>query len=143
MLMYTFIVFVVAPLMIATGPVMSPAVVGRYPWYPKLFGGRQAARSIHFIGMEIFVVFIVMHVALVFVVHPAAIADDRPGMDVAVFREVGEGWRWIKNADPAQGREIGNIRFEGNTAYYSTCSDDWIGYRCLDGARYRDLDLGR
>ena len=81
--------------------------------------------------------------ALVFVVHPAAIADDRPGMDVAVFREVGEGWRWIKNADPAQGREIGNIRFEGNTAYYSTCSDGWIGYRCLDGARYRDLDLGR
>ena len=35
------------------------------------------------------------------------------------------------------------IRFEGNTAYYSTCSDGWIGYRCLDGARYRDLDLGR
>ena len=37
-------------MMIVTGPVMSPAVVGRYPWYPKLFGGRQAARSIHFLG---------------------------------------------------------------------------------------------
>jgi methionine sulfoxide reductase catalytic subunit len=69
-LMYFGVVFILAPLMIVTGPVMSPAVVGRYPWYPKLFGGRQAARSIHFIGMALFVVFAVMHVALVFVVHP-------------------------------------------------------------------------
>lgn len=70
MLMYSFIVFVVAPLMILTGPVMSPAVVGQYPWYAKIFGGRQAARSIHFIGMAIFAVFVVMHVALVLIVHP-------------------------------------------------------------------------
>ena len=69
-IMYFVIVFVVAPLMIVTGPVMSPAVVGRYPWYPKLFGGRQAARSLHFIGMAIFTVFVVMHVALVLIVHP-------------------------------------------------------------------------
>ncbi|HEY7042278.1 MAG TPA: molybdopterin-dependent oxidoreductase, partial [Nocardioidaceae bacterium] len=69
-LMYSFIVFVLAPLMILTGPVMSPAVVGRFPWWAKIFGGRQAARSIHFIGMVIFVVFVVMHVTLVFVVHP-------------------------------------------------------------------------
>lgn len=69
-LMYTVIVFVVAPLMILTGPVMSPAVVGAFPWWAKIFGGRQAARSIHFIGMAIFVVFTIMHVALVFIVHP-------------------------------------------------------------------------
>lgn len=68
-IMYFAIVFIVAPLMILTGPVMSPAVVGRYPWYPKLFGGRQAARSLHFIGMAIFTVFAVMHVALVLIVH--------------------------------------------------------------------------
>lgn len=70
MLMYSFIVFIVAPLMILTGPVMSPAVVGRFPRWAKIFGGRQAARSIHFIGMAIFVVFAVMHVALVFIVYP-------------------------------------------------------------------------
>ncbi|HLN77477.1 MAG TPA: molybdopterin-dependent oxidoreductase [Nocardioidaceae bacterium] len=69
-IMYFLVVFVLAPLMILTGPVMSPAVVGRYPWYPKLFGGRQAARSLHFLGMAAFVVFAVTHVALVFVVHP-------------------------------------------------------------------------
>lgn len=69
-LMYFVVVFVAAPLMIATGPVMSPAVVGRFPWYAKLFGGRQAARSLHFLGMAFFTVFAVMHVALVFAVHP-------------------------------------------------------------------------
>lgn len=69
-LMYFVVVFVAAPLMIVTGPVMSPAVVGRFPWYAKLFGGRQAARSLHFLGMAFFTLFIVIHVALVFLVHP-------------------------------------------------------------------------
>jgi len=69
-LMYFFVVFVAAPLMIVTGPVMSPAVVGRFPWYPKLFGGRQDARSLHFLGMACFTLFIVIHVTLVFAVHP-------------------------------------------------------------------------
>ncbi len=69
-LMYFFVVFVAAPLMIVTGPVMSPAVVGRFPWYAKIFGGRQAARSLHFLGMAFFTLFIVIHVTLVFVVHP-------------------------------------------------------------------------
>ena len=68
-LLYFTVVFIVAPLMMATGPVMSPAVIGQYPWYPKIFGGRQAARSIHFLGMAFLTVFIVMHVALVFIVH--------------------------------------------------------------------------
>jgi methionine sulfoxide reductase catalytic subunit len=70
-LMYAFVVFVVGPLMIVTGPAMSPAVVGRFPWYAKMLGGRQAARSLHFIGMAIYAGFVVFHVALVFVVHPA------------------------------------------------------------------------
>lgn len=81
--------------------------------------------------------------ALVFVVHPAAGASDGSGMDAAVFREVGEGWSWIKNAEPAQGREIGSIRFEGNTAYYTTCAVEWVDRRCSTGARYHGLDLGR
>lgn len=32
---YFFIVFIAAPLMIVTGPVMSPAVVGRFPGTPR------------------------------------------------------------------------------------------------------------
>ena len=55
--------------MIVTGPVMSPALVGRFPWYAKMFGGRQAARSLHLIGMFIYLGFAIVHVGLVFIVH--------------------------------------------------------------------------
>lgn len=68
-LAYTAVLFVFAPLMMVTGPIMSPAVIGRFPWYPKLFGGRQAARSIHFLGMVAISIFVVTHVAMVFLVH--------------------------------------------------------------------------
>ncbi len=48
---------------------MSPAIEGHFPWYPKLFGGRQAARSLHFLGLIAFVLFIIVHTALVLIVH--------------------------------------------------------------------------
>lgn len=64
-LTYAFVVFVLAPLSIATGAAMSPAVAGRFPRYIKLFGGRQAARSIHFICLAAYVVFFVGHIAMV------------------------------------------------------------------------------
>jgi len=44
---------------------MSPAVAARFPWYLRLFGGRQPARSLHFIGLVAMSVFTVGHVALV------------------------------------------------------------------------------
>jgi DMSO/TMAO reductase YedYZ molybdopterin-dependent catalytic subunit/thiosulfate reductase cytochrome b subunit len=58
-------VFVFGPAAILTGVAMSPAVVNRFPWYANVFGGRQSARSIHFVTMLSFVAFIVVHVALV------------------------------------------------------------------------------
>lgn len=69
-IMYFSVVFIAAPLMMLTGPAMSPAVVGRFPWYAKMFRNRQTARSIHFIVMAFYVIFVVVHVTLVFVVHP-------------------------------------------------------------------------
>jgi DMSO/TMAO reductase YedYZ molybdopterin-dependent catalytic subunit/thiosulfate reductase cytochrome b subunit len=69
-LTYAGVVFVLAPLMLLTGAAMSPAIAASAPWYIKALGGRQAARSMHFIGMGLFAAFIVMHVALVLVVHP-------------------------------------------------------------------------
>lgn len=44
---------------------MSPALVNRAPWFAEMFGGRQAARSIHFLVMVGFAGFIVIHVTLV------------------------------------------------------------------------------
>ncbi len=62
---YFVVVFVFGPLAILTGIAMSPAVVNRFPRYACMFGGRQSARSIHFLTMVSFAAFIVVHVALV------------------------------------------------------------------------------
>src|SRR5579875_3410407 len=59
------VVFVFGPLAIATGIAMSPAVVNRFPWYARLFGGRQSARSIHFLTMLSFLAFLIVHVTLI------------------------------------------------------------------------------
>ena len=64
-LAYFGVVFIMAPLSMLTGIAMSPAVVNRFPWYPKLFGGRQSARSIHFLLLIGYLVFVVIHVGLV------------------------------------------------------------------------------
>jgi sulfoxide reductase catalytic subunit YedY len=64
-LAYFATIFVMAPLSILTGLAMSPALVNRWPAYARLFGGRQAARSIHFLVLVGFIGFIVVHVTLV------------------------------------------------------------------------------
>ncbi|MEE2031002.1 molybdopterin-dependent oxidoreductase [Rhodococcus chondri] len=69
MLTYTGAVFILAPLLILTGIAMAPAVRSRFPWYVELWGGHQGARSLHFIGMVLMSVFILMHIGLVFLVH--------------------------------------------------------------------------
>lgn len=67
-LAYAGVVFLLTPLTLATGAAMSPALNARYTWYVKLFGGHQTARSIHFLCLMAFVIFIVVHIGLV-VVH--------------------------------------------------------------------------
>ena len=62
---YFAVVFAFGPLAILTGIAMSPAVVNHLPWYARIFGGRQSARSIHFLTMLSFAAFIIVHVTLV------------------------------------------------------------------------------
>jgi len=62
---YFVVVFVFGTTAIMTGIAMSPAVANRFPWYAKIFGGRQAARSIHFVTMLSFLAFLVVHVILI------------------------------------------------------------------------------
>ena len=64
---YFAVVFLLGPLQIATGAAMSPAVMARFPWYPRIFGGRQPARLLHFLGLLAFAVFVVAHTAMVIV----------------------------------------------------------------------------
>jgi DMSO/TMAO reductase YedYZ molybdopterin-dependent catalytic subunit len=68
-LAYAFVIFLLGPFMLLTGAAMSPAIAASAPWYINVFGGRQAARSLHFLGMTAFVLFTVLHTLLVLVVH--------------------------------------------------------------------------
>ncbi len=64
-LSYFAVIFVMAPLAMLTGLAMSPAIDSRFHWYQRLFFNRQTARSFHFLIMFAYVIFIVVHVALV------------------------------------------------------------------------------
>ncbi|QZH74404.1 MAG: cytochrome b/b6 domain-containing protein [Erythrobacter sp.] len=67
---YAGVVFVLLPLMIFTGMVMSPGMEAAWPWLTDIFGGRQSARSLHFIAAWLLFGFFVVHVALVLLSGP-------------------------------------------------------------------------
>jgi methionine sulfoxide reductase catalytic subunit len=65
-LAYAGVVFILAPFQILTGAAQSPAIEARFPWYVQMLGGRQCARSLHFLGLVSFLGFIVIHLSMVF-----------------------------------------------------------------------------
>jgi sulfoxide reductase catalytic subunit YedY len=65
-LAYFITVFVAAPVSILTGFMQGPAISNRLGWFGKVLN-RQQARSIHFIAMWWFLIFILIHVTLVFI----------------------------------------------------------------------------
>jgi thiosulfate reductase cytochrome b subunit len=69
-LTYLAVVFVLLPLMILTGLAMSPGMDAIFPWLVDLFGGRQSARTIHFIAAGLMVLFVFVHVAMVLLAGP-------------------------------------------------------------------------
>jgi len=62
---YLGVVLVALPLMVLTGLCMSPGVDAGAPWLVALFGGRQSARTIHFITAWAIVAFIFVHLFMV------------------------------------------------------------------------------
>lgn len=66
-LSYFVVIFVLAPLQIATGAAMSPSVIGQFPRYARLFGGKQGARTLHFLGLCAFAAFVFIHTIMVIV----------------------------------------------------------------------------
>ena len=71
-LAYGSALFILLPLLIATGLALSPGWNAGAPWLLDLFGGRQSARSLHFIGMAGLAVFVVVHLTLVILAGPVA-----------------------------------------------------------------------
>jgi len=67
---YIGVIFILLPLMIFTGLTMSPGMDAAWPWLVDLFGGRQSARSIHFIAAWLLVGFFVVHILMVVLAGP-------------------------------------------------------------------------
>jgi thiosulfate reductase cytochrome b subunit len=64
-LTYTGVIFVLGPLTVMTSLAMSPQSNASVPWLLTLFGGRQAARTIHFVVCFALVGFTLVHLGMV------------------------------------------------------------------------------
>jgi thiosulfate reductase cytochrome b subunit len=62
---YFVVIFVLGPLIVLTGLTMSPTMDSAFPFLPWIFGGRQSARTIHFLCAFSFVGFFVIHIVMV------------------------------------------------------------------------------
>ncbi len=87
---YLSVICVFLPGMVLTGLTMSPGFDAFAPWLLDLFGGRQSARTLHFIFANLIVLFVIVHVTEVFI--------------AGVFNEIGSmitGRYSIKTGDRA------------------------------------------
>lgn len=69
-LAYLIVVFGLGPLIVITGLTMSPTIDAAFPWLLDIFGGRQSARTIHFLTAFAFVAFFVVHIVMVVLSGP-------------------------------------------------------------------------
>ena len=69
-LSYIGVIFILLPLMIASGLTMSPTMDANWPFLSDLFGGRQSARSVHFLTAFLLVLFFLIHVVMVLLSGP-------------------------------------------------------------------------
>ncbi len=87
---YLGVVLVLLPLMVLTGLSMSPGFNAATPWLVDFFGGRQSARTIHFIAAFTIVGFVLLHLFMVvasgtwnnirsMITGRYAIVPDKPG----------------------------------------------------------------
>lgn len=64
-LTYLFVIFVLFPMIIWTGLAMSPAFVSAVPAAVNVLGGQQSARTLHFFITLALVVFLLVHIGMV------------------------------------------------------------------------------
>jgi Ni/Fe-hydrogenase b-type cytochrome subunit len=94
-LSYIGVIFVALPAMLLTGVALSPGMNAAWPWVLDLLGGRQSARSIHFIAASLLGVFTIVHLVLVILAGP-----------VNEVRSMLTGWWRVPGDDPVA-REAG------------------------------------
>jgi thiosulfate reductase cytochrome b subunit len=64
---YLLVIFVLFPCIIWTGLAMSPAVVSAFPILVTSIGGQQSARTIHFFVSVLLLLFLVVHVTMIYI----------------------------------------------------------------------------
>ncbi|WP_294541387.1 cytochrome b/b6 domain-containing protein [uncultured Rhodoblastus sp.] len=69
-LAYLGVIGLLLPLVALTGMTMSPGLDAIFPWLIDLFGGRQSARTLHFIAANLIVLFVLVHLAMVVLAGP-------------------------------------------------------------------------
>ena len=67
---YLGVIALLLPTMVLTGLTMSPGMDAILPWLVELFGGRQSARTIHFIAASLLVLFVIVHLVMVLLAGP-------------------------------------------------------------------------
>ena len=84
-LTYLVMVVGVLPLAVLTGLTMSPTMDTAFPELLFIFGGRQSARTIHFLCAFGFVIFFIVHIVMVILSGPLnnlrAIVTGRYGIE--------------------------------------------------------------
>ncbi|CAN5316249.1 cytochrome b/b6 domain-containing protein [soil metagenome] len=69
-LAYVTTAFIALPLIVLTGMTMSPGLNAAFPLLLDIFGGRQSARSIHFLCAMFIIAFIIVHLVMVLLTGP-------------------------------------------------------------------------
>jgi thiosulfate reductase cytochrome b subunit len=90
-LTYGVVLFGLFPLIILTGLAMSPGMNAALPWLPETLGGRQTARTLHFVAAFGLSLFFIVHIVMVILAGP-----------LNELRAIFTGWYL---ADPSEKRE--------------------------------------
>lgn len=65
---YLIVIFLLFPAIVWTGLAMSPALMSVYPFMVTVLGGHQSARTLHFVFSSLLLLFLIVHIAMVFLV---------------------------------------------------------------------------
>lgn len=96
---YTGVFVILTPLIIVTGLAMSPQLNVAFNWLPAMFGGRQSARSFHFLLTFCFALFTFGHIFMVMATGffnnmrsmlSGWYAEKAPALDIVAEKEVME-----------------------------------------------------
>jgi thiosulfate reductase cytochrome b subunit len=98
---YLVVIFILFPLMIWTGLAMSYGFVSAFPLSVRLLGGHQTARSLHFLVTILLVLFLLIHIVMIFV------AGFRARMRAMINGKVGPGSSSARRIAPSTSPRAG------------------------------------